>query len=160
MAFIIRLYQGYGTNDSPINRLKSIRITNYYQVPSPWLTESGQVSYPGNVGIGTTSPDAELTVKGEIHAEMVNVDLNVPGPDYVFEEDYPLRSLEDTEAYIKAHKHLPEIPSAKEMEAQGIDLAQMNMLLLKKIEELTLHQIDLLKKIEDQHKRIQSLENQ
>ena len=107
----------------------------------------------GKVGVGTYTPDALFTVKGEIHAEAINVDLNVPGPDYVFEKDYELRSLEETEAYIKNHKHLPEVPSAKEMEEQGIDLAEMNMLLLKKVEELTLHQIQLLK-------RIESLENQ
>ena len=93
------------------------------------------------VGIGTTNPDAKLAVKGDIHAEEVIVDLTVPGPDYVFEEDYDLTSLKDIEAYIKANKRLPEIPSAKEMEEQGIDLGVMNMLLLKKIEELTLHTI-------------------
>ena len=91
------------------------------------------VGFSGNVGIGTITPDAKLTVKGDIHAEAVNVDLNVPAPDYVFEDDYDLRSLEETEAYIKVHKHLPEVPSAQEMEAQGLDLVQMNMLLLKKI---------------------------
>ena len=95
----------------------------------------------GKVGVGTYTPDALFTVKGEIHAEAVNVDLNVPGPDYVFEEDYDLRTLEETEAYIKTHKHLPEVPSAKEMAEQGIDLVEMNMLLLKKVEELTLYSI-------------------
>ena len=106
----------------------------------------------GKVGIGTRSPDELLTVAGKIHTEAINVDLNVPGPDYVFEEDYELRTLEETEEYIQTHKHLPEIPSAKEMEEQGIDLVAMNMLLLKKVEELTLIVID-------QNKRIESLEN-
>ena len=95
----------------------------------------------GNVGIGTAFPDAKLTVKGDIHAEEVKVDLNVPGPDYVFDEDYNLRSLEDLQNYIRENKHLPEVPSAKEMEANGIDLGVMNLLLLKKVEELTLHLI-------------------
>ena len=99
------------------------------------------------VGIGTTNPDSKLTVKGDIHAEEVKVDLSVPGPDYVFEEDYNLRSLEETEVYIKANKHLPEIPSAKEMEADGVQLGEMNMLLLKKIEELTLHAIEQEKRL-------------
>ncbi|MEP3390178.1 MAG: hypothetical protein ABJO02_18435 [Reichenbachiella sp.] len=96
----------------------------------------------GNVGIGTTTPDAKLTVKGDIHAERVKVDLNIPAPDYVFEADYDLRSLEETASYIQENKHLPEVPSAKELEASGIDLVEMNMLLLKKIEELTLHVIE------------------
>ncbi|WP_421876517.1 hypothetical protein [Marinoscillum sp.] len=105
----------------------------------------------GDVGIGTTTPDSKLTVKGNIHAEEVKVDLNVPGPDYVFDEEYELASLDEINAYIKAHKHLPEVPSAKEMEANGINLSEMNMLLLKKVEELTLlliEQNDRIKKLE------------
>ena len=97
----------------------------------------------GNVGIGTTSPGSRLTVKGNIHAEEVKVDLNVPGPDYVFDEDYELSSLEEVEKYIQENKHLPEIPSAADMEKTGIYLSEMNMKLLKKVEELTLHMINL-----------------
>ncbi len=96
----------------------------------------------GSVGVGTTTPDAKFTVKGDIHAEEVRVDLTVPGPDYVFEEDYDLPTLESLQNYIRENKHLPEIPSAAEMEADGIDLGVMNMLLLKKVEELTLHLIE------------------
>ncbi len=109
----------------------------------------------GNVGIGTTSPDEKLTVKGKIHAEEVKVDLSVPGPDYVFEQDYDLTSLKDLEAFIKANKHLPEVPSAKEMEEQGIDLGVMNMLLLKKIEELTLYAISQEKALDARHKMLE-----
>jgi hypothetical protein len=101
----------------------------------------------GNVGIGTTTPDAKLTVKGDIHTQEIKVDLSgALVPDYVFEEDYPLPSLAETEIYIKANKHLPEVPSAKEMEENGIDLKRMNLLLLKKIEELTLYLIQLEEK--------------
>ncbi|MEQ9263614.1 MAG: tail fiber protein [Balneolaceae bacterium] len=110
-------------------------------------TNSGLVT-SSFVGIGTSNPDQALTVKGKIHSEEIIVDLNVPGPDYVFEEDYDLPTLSEIEAFIKANKHLPEVPSAKEMEANGISLGEMNMLLLKKIEEMTLHQIELLKRIE------------
>ncbi|WP_010518698.1 tail fiber protein [Croceivirga radicis] len=106
----------------------------------------------GNVGIGTSLPDAPLTVNGRIHAEEVKVDLSVPGPDYVFKEDYDLKTLEEVNAYIKANGHLPNIPSAKEMETNGICVSVMNMKLLEKIEELTLY-------ILMQEKRIQQLEN-
>lgn len=99
-------------------------------------------SQGGNVGIGTTSPDSKLSVKGTIHTQEVKVDLNGSvAPDYVFEEDYPLTSLEELKSYIQQNKHLPEVPSAKEMEEEGINLKEMNLLLLKKIEELTLHVI-------------------
>jgi hypothetical protein len=107
----------------------------------------------GNLGIGTSKPDAKLTVKGNIHAEEVKVDLNVPAPDYVFEEDYELQTLQQIESYIKTNKHLPEVPSAKQMEAEGLNLKEMNLLLLKKVEEMTLYLID-------QNKRITKLEEE
>ncbi len=105
----------------------------------------------GNVGIGTTAPDAKLAVSGRIHAEEVKVDLSVPGPDYVFKTDYELKSLEEVQRYIKENGHLPNIPSAKEMETNGVDLGTMEMKLLEKIEELTLY-------ILEQEKRIEALE--
>lgn len=101
----------------------------------------------GDVGIGTTSPDAKLTVKGKIHAEEVKVDLSVPAPDYVFKADYDLRTLTEVENHIKEKGHLPNIPSANEMEAEGVELGIMNMKLLEKIEELTLYVIELKKEI-------------
>ncbi|MEP1095926.1 MAG: hypothetical protein ABJG78_12495 [Cyclobacteriaceae bacterium] len=113
----------------------------------------------GNLGIGTTTPDEKLTVKGRIHTEEVLVDLSVSAPDYVFAKDYNLPTLESVEAYIRSEHHLPEIPSAKEMEADGVELGTMNMLLLKKIEELTLYQIDMMKVIKEQNKRIEQIEN-
>ena len=113
----------------------------------------------GSVGVGTTTPDAKFTVKGDIHAEEVRVDLTVPGPDYVFEEDYDLPSLESIQNYIRENKHLPEVPSATEMEENGIDLGVMNMLLLKKVEELTLYQLELLGMLRQQQNEIESLKD-
>jgi hypothetical protein len=114
----------------------------------------------GYVGIGTTSPDAKLAVKGQVHAQEVKVDLNgAVAPDYVFEKDYKLTSLEEIKNYIDQNKHLPEVPSAKEMEKNGVQLGEMNMLLLKKIEELTLYQIEANRKIEILQREIQNLKN-
>jgi hypothetical protein len=113
----------------------------------------------GNVGIGTTSPDAKLAVSGQVHAQEVKVSVSVPGPDYVFEKDYKLTSLEEIKDYIDQNKHLPEVPSAKEMEKNGIQLGEMNMLLLKKIEELTLHVIQLKRTTEIQQTEIEQLKN-
>ncbi|GAA3774427.1 hypothetical protein [Flavobacterium ginsengiterrae] len=113
----------------------------------------------GNVGIGTTNPKNKLDVNGTIHAKEVKVDLDFPAPDYVFANDYKLRTLDEVENYINKNSHLPEIPSAKEFEKNGIYLAEMNMALLKKIEELTLYSIQQNKKIEDQSKEIKSLKS-
>jgi len=106
----------------------------------------------GNVGIGTTNPNQKLTVNGTIYGKEVKVDLSVPGPDYVFANNYQLQPLNELKTYIDQNKHLPEVPSAAAMEANGINLGEMNMLLLKKVEELTLYIIE-------QEKRINKLEN-
>jgi hypothetical protein len=108
------------------------------------------VANDGNVGIGTASPNQKLTVNGTIYGKEVKVDLSVPGPDYVFEPEYNLLSLKEVESYIRQNKHLPEVPAAKEMEQNGINLSEMNMLLLRKVEELTLYVIDLKKENEAQ----------
>ena len=110
----------------------------------------------GKVGVGTLNPDSELTVNGKIHAEEVKVDLSVPGPDYVFKEDYDLKSLEEVQNYIKKHGHLPNIPSAQEMAEEGIELGEMNMKLLEKIEELTLYTLVQEKELE----RLKGLERE
>jgi hypothetical protein len=118
------------------------------------------IDVAGNVGVGSLNPDSKLTVKGIIHAEEVRVDLTVPGPDYVFEKDYNLLPLSEVETYINQNKHLPEVPSAKEMEADGLNLKEMNLILLKKVEELTLHLIEKEKRILTIEKRLEQLEKQ
>jgi hypothetical protein len=102
----------------------------------------------GSVGIGTENPGSyKLAVNGKIWTQEVNVTMTNPGPDYVFDKDYDLLSLSEIEQYILQHKHLPEVPSAKEMESDGVNLKEMNLLLLKKVEELTLHIIELEKRV-------------
>lgn len=113
----------------------------------------------GKIGIGTEQPDELLTVKGKIHTQEVLVDLQgAVAPDYVFEHyfegasevmpSYKLISLPELEAYLKEHKHLPEIPSAETLENEGMSLKEMNLLLLKKIEELTIYTLQQQKEIE------------
>lgn len=100
----------------------------------------------GNVGIGTTSPDSKLTVAGLVHSQEVKVTVNA-GADFVFEKSYELLSLEETESYIDENKHLPGIASEDEMLKEGLDLGEMNIKLLQKIEELTLHMVDMNKRL-------------
>ncbi|WP_254097185.1 tail fiber protein [Aquimarina sp. Aq107] len=111
--------------------------------------------FNGNIGIGTNTPDAKLTVKGNIHTQEVKVDLNgAVAPDYVFLEDYDLKTINEVEAYIKDQGHLPNIPSAAEMEQNGIELKQMNLNLLEKIEELTLYTIAQEKQLKEANNKL------
>lgn len=105
----------------------------------------------GNVGIGTNNPQAKLAVNGEILAKSVRVNTtNTYWPDYVFRNDYNLMSLRELEQYVNKYKHLPNIPSAQDIETQGdIDLGTMNTLLLEKVEELTRYVFDLQKQIDE-----------
>lgn len=100
------------------------------------------VENDGRVGIGTTNPQAKLAVDGNILAKEVKVKTDITVPDYVFAPDYELPQLAEVEAYVKAHRHLPEIPSAADIQRDGLDLAEMNLLLLKKVEELTLYLLE------------------
>lgn len=119
-----------------------------------------RITSSGDVGIGTNDPKSKLAVNGDIRATEVTVLADVTVPDYVFEPDYELRTLKETKKYIEENRHLPEIPSASEIGENGIDLGEMNMKLLKKIEELTLYQIELLEKLEAQSERLQQVENE
>lgn len=103
----------------------------------------------GNVGIGTNAPGPyKLAVEGTIGARKVKVTQANPWADYVFEAGYQLPSLKEVETYIQQYKHLPEVPSAQEVNKDGLDLGDNQAVLLKKIEELTLYVIDINKKLE------------
>ncbi len=120
-----------------------------------WGQEFGYHNYyrawyfDGNLGIGTAVTQGyKLAVAGKVVAEEVKVALKSSWPDYVFEKDYELLSLKQIENHIKKEGHLPNIPSAKQVQKDGIQLGEMNAKLLEKIEELTLFMIEQNKKTE------------
>ncbi len=109
------------------------------------LAVSGTGNFAEKVRIGATAPTGSYTsymlgVDGDIVAKKVIVQTT-SWADEVFEENYKLATLEEVGAFIKQHKHLPEIPSEKEVLENGVSLGEMNKLLLKKVEELTLYMI-------------------
>lgn len=114
----------------------------------------------GNVGIGTADPGIfKLAVNGNIKAKEVKVSTQ-NWADFVFANDYQLPLLANVETFIKENKHLPEIPSEKDVKEHGIDLGQMNAKLLQKVEELTLYLIEQSKKNDVQSEQINQLEKE
>ena len=124
------------------------------------LRGNGQPSFfDGSLGLGTTNLNGyKLAVNGNIHAKEVKVDL-VGWPDYVLKKGYNLPTLEEVEMHIKEKGHLINIPSAKEVEENGIELGEMNRLLLEKIEELTLYTIQQQRELEEQKEENLKLKN-
>ncbi|SNY99678.1 hypothetical protein [Flagellimonas pacifica] len=127
----------------------------YHFYNRSWYVES-------NLGIGTSNPGSfKLAVKGKIRAEEIKVETG--WADYVFNADYDLPTLEEVEKYIQEKGHLMNIPSAEEVEENGIQLGEMNKLLLEKIEELTLYTIEQQKEIDQlktENTKMLKLENE
>ncbi|MDO3426768.1 hypothetical protein QWT87_17970 [Chryseobacterium sp. APV1] len=107
-------------------------------------------------GITADGEKYKLFVKDGIRTEKVKVDIaaNNGWADYVFEKDYKLMPLNSVEKFIKENGHLPEVPTTEEAIKNGIELKEMNILLLKKIEELTLYTIEQQKRIEALEKKV------
>ena len=115
-----------------------------------WVYENG------NVGIGCSNPQVKLAVNGKIQATEVEI-KSAPCSDYVFETDYELMSIHDLDTYVRFNKHLPEVPSAQEFAEDGYSVGQMDDLLLRKIEELTLYIITLKKENEALNEKIDNI---
>lgn len=103
-------------------------------------TERMTIEYNGNVGIGTTAPKYKLDVNGTLRANEILVNIG-NGADFVFEDDYQLRPLQEVSKFIQENGHLPEIQSAADMQENGVSVTDLQIQLLQKIEELTLYLI-------------------
>ncbi len=129
------------------------------------------------VGIGTNNPEAKLhivlneqafdthpfliekrngekvlqvTENGLLYAREVKVNLDSAWPDYVFEPTYELMSLEQLKTYLNENKHLPNVPSAEQMEQNGLNLGENDRMLMEKVEELTLYMLQLQEQLKQQ----------
>jgi hypothetical protein len=116
---------------------------------------TSNIDMNGNVTVGTPAPSGtqgnyKLSVWGRARANEIVV--NTTGADFVFAKDYRLRPLGEVEQFIATNQHLPEIPSAQEMQANGMAVGELQTRLLQKVEELTLYVIEQHKKIEAQQK--------
>jgi hypothetical protein len=129
------------------------------------LDVNGNIYSSGKVYIGladgtTTSKitNYSLAVNGTAIFTKAIVKLNSGWPDFVFHKEYKLPSLEGIEEFIRIYKHLPDVPSAGEIEKNGLDLGDNQVLLLKKIEELTLIIIDQNKAFNKLKKDVEKLQ--
>ncbi|MBO9572457.1 MAG: hypothetical protein J7497_09645 [Chitinophagaceae bacterium] len=113
----------------------------------------------GNVAVGTFSPTEKLSVNGKVRAQEIKVEA-ANWPDYVFKSTYKLTPLAEIESFIKQNGHLPGVPSAKDVAGNGIEVGANQVVLLKKIEELTLYLIELQKGFQLQAKKIEIQESE
>lgn len=148
-----------GELHSTLQIYKSLK-ENTHDCMVQFTSQTGGVNYinSGKVGIGTTNPTEMLEVAGTIRAREVKIEINA-GADYVFEEDYELLPLSQVKGFIKDNKHLPDIPSEKEMQENGLNVNEFQINLLKKVEELTLYiiqQDDKINKLEKELVKLKS----
>ncbi|HAE12991.1 MAG: hypothetical protein H6548_02130 [Chitinophagales bacterium] len=106
----------------------------------------------GSIVIGSTSvipaTGYKLSVDGKIMCEELRVEMS-PWPDYVFHDEYELLPLHELSAFIASNQHLPGIPAASEIESEGLEVGEMQAMLMEKVEELTLYIIELQRQIDE-----------
>lgn len=125
-------------------------------IPTHWQSAGSNIHFStGAVAIGTNNPKSyKLAVAGTAAAEKIRVLKQAAWADDVFEPEYPLSSLMEVDSFIRKNRHLPDIPKAAEVAEKGYDLGNMDALLLRKIEELTLHLIRQDEEIRELKKRL------
>jgi hypothetical protein len=112
-----------------------------------------------SIGVGTPPVNGyKLAVKGNILAKEIKVNVN-EWPDYVFDEDHDRMELSELEEFVKENKHLPGIPKASVVESEGMNVSEMQVKMMEKIEELTLYMLELKAENEELKRMIQDNKN-
>lgn len=161
-------FQSYTTGQAyTLGSIKMSQPSNYYIDRGDMVistangggvvTEKMRIAANGFVGIGTALPKEALSVNGNIRSKQVLVET-ANWPDYVFAASYKLPSLSELKTFIDKNQHLPDVPSEVDVLKDGQNLGEMNKLLLKKVEELTLYVIEKDKEMKDLQKRLEKLE--
>ncbi len=117
------------------------------------------ISKNGYVGIGTTTPAYKLEVNGTVKASQF-ISAEASFPDYVFEEGYHIMPLTDLESFVDEHKHLPNMPSEKEVVENGMDISEVTIKSVENIETIYLHLIELTKKLDYYNNKVELLERE
>ena len=141
---------------------KGVYAPNGFMLSCNNETGRKPIMLEGCVNINTGTPYADewfsLAVKGGILAEQVLIKSERSWPDFVFASDYELMPLSELKSYIETNRHLPDVPSESQVNEQGVEVGEMQSVLLKKIEELTLYTIQLQEQVEQLQQKVNELE--
>ena len=149
-GFTVRALDAAG-NESAASNIETITTSSTGGGGTVWNQSGSNINYTsGNVGIRSSAQsNYALAVGGKIISEEVKVQLQNSWPDYVFKDSYQLPSLAEVKEHIAKKGHLINMPSAEEVTNTGIELGEMNRLLVEKIEELTLYILNQEKRLEE-----------
>lgn len=147
------------SNPNNIVEIKRRDVSGATPTDYPFLIlGNGKVTIGVDPAATNLNGNFKLFVGTGILTERVKVEHSGIWPDFVFNDEYKLQSLKEVEEYIRHNKHLPNVPSAGNVAENGIDLGEMDGILLQKIEELTLYMIDLKKENDNLRARLEKLE--